>query len=112
MEKRYPLAYLLETFCGLSSTNGNLNRWKALLRKSTVPIILDSGNWLIKEKDFYNFLKGREHCFKYEKEKTVKAYIFKEQSKPQMEASGLSSLQKLLIEKKQKNLLMKSMEKS
>ena len=111
MDRRYPLSYLLETFCGLDSNIKNLNRWKALLRKSSVPIILDSGNWLIKEKDFYNFLKGREHCFKYEKEKIVKAYTFKEQSKPQTEASGLNSLQKLLAVKKQKNLLMKSMDK-
>ena len=111
MEKRFPLAYLLETFCGLSSTNGNLNRWKALLRKSTVPIILDSGNWLIKEKDFYNFLKGREHCFKYEKEKIVHTSKSREQLIYPMVVSGSDKLQKLLAVKKQKNLLMKSMDK-
>lgn len=111
MEKRYPLAYLLETFCGLSSTNGNLNRWKALLRKSTVPIILDSGNWLIKEKDFYNFLKGREHCFRLEKEKTVRTSKSKERYSYPMEVSGSDNLQELLTSKKQNLLHLKSIKK-
>ena len=111
MDRRYPLSYLLETFCGLDSNTKNLNRWKALLRKSTVPIILDSGNWLIKEKDFYNFLKGREHCFKYEKEKIVHTSKSREQLTYPMVVSGSDKLQKLLAVKKQKNLLMKSMDK-
>ena len=111
MDRRYPLSYLLETFCGLDSNTKNLNRWKALLRKSTVPIILDSGNWLIKEKDFYNFLKGREHCFKFEKEKIVHTSKSRVQLKYPMAVSGSDKLQKLLAVKKQKNLLMKSMDK-
>jgi hypothetical protein len=107
MEKRYPLAYYLETFCGLSSTNGNLNRWKALLRKSSVPIILDSGKWLIKENDFEEFLKGREHCFKLPKQKTVRSTKSKEQSKFPMVVLESGKLQELLIAKKQKTLQSK-----
>lgn len=102
MDRRYPLSYLLQTFCGLDSNIKNLNRWKALLKKSTVPIILDSGNWLIKEKDFYNFLKGREHCFKFEREKEVLTTKLSVMSKHPMEALGSDSLQKLLTSKRQK----------
>lgn len=102
MEKRFPLSYYLETFLGLSSTHGNLNRWKALLRKSYVPIIMDSGNWLIKEKDFETFLKGREHCFRYENAKVVRITKSKERYSYQTEASESDSLQKLLISKRQK----------
>ena len=112
MDKRYPLATLLETFCGLSATNKNLNRWKALLRKSSVPIILDSGSWLIKEIDFENFLKGREHCFKLEKEKTVRTGKFKGLSKYPMAVTELGKVQELLIAKKQKRLHLKSTEGS
>ena len=111
MEKRYPLAYYLETFCGLSSTNGNLNRWKALLRKSSVPIILDSGKWLIKENDFEEFLKGREHCFKLEKEKTVRTGKLKGLSKYPMAVIKSGKLQELLIAKKPKTLQSKSTER-
>ena len=106
MDRRYPLAYLLETSCGLSPTIGNLNRWKALLRKSTVPIILDNGNWLIKEKDFYNFLKGREHCFRLKKEKAVRTTKSLEPFKLQTAVSESDSLQKLLTSKKQKAKLL------
>tara|TARA_R100001460_G_scaffold21597_1_gene44052 strand:+ start:92 stop:427 length:336 start_codon:yes stop_codon:yes gene_type:complete len=111
MDKRYPLAYLLETFCGLDSNTKNLNRWKALLRKSSVPIILDSGHWLIKEKDFNNFLKEREHCFKYEKEKVVHITRSLVQSKHQTATSGSDSLQKLLTSKMQKAKHLKSQSK-
>ena len=110
MDKRYPLAYLLEASCGLSPSNKNLNRWKALLRKSSVPIILDSGSWLIKEIDFENFLKGREHCFKLYKQKVVHTIRSKELSKYPMEVSELDNLQELLIAKKQKTWQSKSTE--
>ena len=106
MDRRYPLAYLLETSCGLSPTIGNLNRWKALLRKSTLPIILDSGNWLIKEKDFYNFLKGREHCLRLEKEKVVRSTKSLAEYKLQTAVTESDSLQKLLTSKKQKAKLL------
>jgi hypothetical protein len=111
MEKRYPLAYLLETFCGLSSTNGNLNRWKALLRKSSVPIILDSGKWLIKLNDFDSFLKGREHCFRLEKEKTVHTSKSKERYNYPMGVTGSDNLQVLLTSKKQSLSHLKSIKK-
>ena len=111
MDKRYPLAYLLKTFCGLDSTTKNLNRWKALLRKSSVPIITDSGNWLIKEKDFDRFLKEKEHCFKYEKEKIVPITKLSVMSKHLTEVLESDSLQKLLTSKRLKAKLMQSREK-
>ena len=110
MEKRFPLSYYLETFLGLSSTHGNLNRWKALLRKSSVPIILDSGNWLIQEKHFEDFLKGREHCFNLEKTKTVRTGKLEGLSKYPMAVTELGKVQELLIAKKPKTMHLKSTE--
>lgn len=108
MDKRYPLAYLLSNFLGLDSTNRTLNRWKTLLRKSSVPIILDCGNWIIKEKDFSDFLKEREHCFKLKKEKIVRITKLSDISKHPTAVSGSDSLQKLLIAKRHKAKLTQS----
>ena len=111
METYHPLSHYLTKVLNIKNNGTNILRWKKLIRKRNIPIIKDTGDWLITEKNFEVLLKQEERCFRLEKEKVHPIGKLSEQSMFPKEVTGLGKLQNILKSKMQNNTPLKEQQK-
>ena len=111
MNRYHPLSYYLTEILDIKNNGRNILRWKKLIRKRNIPIIKDTGDWLITEKNFELLLKLEERCFRYTKEKVLPIGRSLEELNYPTEHSALGILQNILKKKMQRNMPFKEQRK-
>ena len=111
MNRYHPLSYYLTDILDIKNNGTNILRWKKLIRKRNIPIIKDTGDWLITEKNFEVLLKQEERCFRYTKEKVRPIGRSLEELDCPTEHLELEKLQNILKKKMQRNMPFKEQRK-